>query len=112
MAPRSGFVYFANSKNSNAVKIGFSQDPKRRVYELNYQPILLPAPHGFELLAMFFGTQKTERQLHKRFAVRRIRGEWFFFCAKWQEKHQICFYLDEITDCNCWECEHWKRYGR
>jgi hypothetical protein len=68
----SGFVYLIG--HDRAVKIGWSsKHPSRgRLSQLrsaSFEPL--------ELLGLIEGTAARERELHKRFSVHRIGGEWF-----------------------------------
>jgi len=63
--PPVGSVYFA--RFGDRIKIGFSTNPTNR---------LTAIPHD-EILAIFPGTMRNERQLHAAFADLRITGEWF-----------------------------------
>jgi len=62
-----GFVYFVRC--GNAVKIGFSRDPR-----LRFSRLQLPE---FAVLGIHPGTFADENCLHKIFSNQRIRGEWF-----------------------------------
>lgn len=67
-----GYVYFIEAPEVGAVKIGYSEEPLRRLTELQ--------PHSPVLLRLVFavkGTYADERSLHERFAGWRIRGEWY-----------------------------------
>jgi hypothetical protein len=64
------FVYFIQS--GDAVKIGISNDPKRRMVDLAYYN-----PVALELLGVLDGDVALERYLHDKFDKHRIRGEWF-----------------------------------
>ena len=65
-----GFVYVVQA--GDAIKIGFSADPERRIKNLqtSHQETL-------ETLLIFPGSVGLEKQLHRRYAQYRIRGEWF-----------------------------------
>lgn len=63
--PRPGFVYFI--RFADRIKIGFSADPRTRIASL---------PHD-EVLGIFPGTRRNEKQLHAAFADLRLTGEWF-----------------------------------
>lgn len=70
--PRREQVYLIGSPDSPVVKIGCSTDPKRRLRNLQSGS---PAP--LRLLATFEGGYVAEKELHRRFAGRRVHGEWF-----------------------------------
>lgn len=61
---RSGVVYFAEARGM--VKIGFSSDTSRRMYEVDAR-----------LLATVPGSIALERAVHRLFADDRVDGEWF-----------------------------------
>lgn len=65
-------VYFALNKASRAVKIGTSNNPAKRLAELQ-----TASPEPLELLGTIFGDSEKEEELHQRFSAKRIRGEWF-----------------------------------
>jgi hypothetical protein len=67
-------IYFASTgcTYDQPVKIGFSEDPDRRMVELTKQHrepvyLLVDVEGGFDL----------EREYHSRFAAGRLAGEWF-----------------------------------
>jgi hypothetical protein len=61
------FIYFIQSGEDGPIKIGFSNQPDRRLPELQ-----TGNPR-----ALIPGDTSVERQLHTRFEPARIRGEWF-----------------------------------
>jgi hypothetical protein len=67
-----GFVYFIQAEESLTVKIGFSQNPEKR---LRY----LQCGHSENLILIgsVAGTPSDERRLHKKLASNHKRGEWF-----------------------------------
>jgi hypothetical protein len=64
-------VYFA-VRADGAIKIGCSRNPRIRCRSLGYALKL-----SVLLLASFEGHYREERALHRRFASKRIGGEWF-----------------------------------
>ena len=68
-----GVVYFIQSvKGKGYIKIGFSNNPKRRLREIQrYSPIEL------RIIAMIKGGREKEAELHRRFSKYRRYGEWF-----------------------------------
>ncbi|WP_331737688.1 GIY-YIG nuclease family protein (plasmid) [Streptomyces sp. NBC_01732] len=69
---RTEQVYLIGSPESPLVKIGWSDNPERRLRDLQTgSPVLL------KLLALFEGGAVIERELHRRFADKRRHGEWF-----------------------------------
>lgn len=66
------FVYFIEC--GGFVKIGVAVNVEKRLASLQTGN---PAP--LTLLVAISGNEKMERELHKRFAVDRVQGEWFNF---------------------------------
>lgn len=72
-----GWVYFIREANNGAIKIGYTTRPmKHRLAELQSA-----TPHQLAVQAIVPGTREAESQLHERFAVWRLSGEWFGPCA-------------------------------
>lgn len=71
-----GYVYVVGADElGNRVKIGWSDNPERRLGELQ-----VGAPYVLRLLDKHFGSsRKLEDFLHDEFALLRIHGEWFDF---------------------------------
>jgi hypothetical protein len=71
---RRGVVYFGRDGVSDRVKIGFSEDHKRRFASLQGA-----SPEQLILIGTVPGTRKTEMAMHKKFDAQRIhpRREWF-----------------------------------
>lgn len=67
-----GFVYFVQSGELGAIKIGWSQDVNRRIDELQ----VANAKKLF-LLGAVPGRMEDEAALHEQFAHLRMNGEWF-----------------------------------
>jgi hypothetical protein len=65
-------VYLIGSPDSPLVKIGWSDNPERRLRDLQSG-----SPVPLQLLAVFEGGYLVEAALHRRFADKRIRVEWF-----------------------------------
>lgn len=65
-------VYAIQCVENGLIKIGVSNLPKRRLADLSSQ-----SPVEMVLLASRPGGYQMERELHKRFAEHRRRGEWF-----------------------------------
>ena len=72
--PRKTYVYAIGGADRRLVKIGYSNDPQRR---LNF--IQVTCPFIVSILWMKEGGLPLEAALHRRFADRRVRGEWFEF---------------------------------
>ena len=85
-APRAsglGYVYIIRSSdNPNRIKIGYSQDPLRRLKTLRGSSADIPT-----LYATAPGTIQMERMLHVKFAQYRLnpRYEWFEFSPEIRE---------------------------
>jgi hypothetical protein len=65
-------IYFIRAVNSGTIKIGVSNDPKRRLESMQ-----TGSPEPLELLGILPGGVDEERRLHGRFKAYRIHGEWF-----------------------------------
>jgi hypothetical protein len=65
-------VYFVSARELDIVKIGYAFDPVRRY---NYLRICCPVELTLE--GAIPGGYDKERELHKQFALARVRGEWF-----------------------------------
>lgn len=65
-------IYFIRAVYSGAIKIGLSNDPRRRL-----EAMQTGSPEPLELLGMLPGDAAEERWLHDRFKEYRIHGEWF-----------------------------------
>lgn len=73
-------VYFIRVRGTNIVKIGSSERPDDRIQQLQ-----VGSPHELELLGTCDSPSDefsdsdgmSEKYYHRRFANRRIRGEWF-----------------------------------
>jgi len=68
-------IYFIMS--GDLVKIGYSNDPKRRLAMLS-----TGCPTECRLIGVMPGDKAKESELHKRFASERVRGEWFNFTVE------------------------------
>lgn len=74
---REGFVYILQSgptsSDDDPIKIGFTRKPRARLLSIHHANA-----YGIRLLALFRATIDEEQLLLERFAVDRIRGEWFW----------------------------------
>ena len=70
--PPSACVYFVQSGSIGPIKIGYSEDPPRRLSGL-----VTMSPERLHLLGTIPANEGTEGRLHKRFAGFRLHGEWF-----------------------------------
>ncbi|MFF4732862.1 GIY-YIG nuclease family protein [Streptomyces mirabilis] len=71
-SPRRDRVYLIGSPDSPLVKIGWSDNPERRLRDLQSG-----SPVALQLLAVYEGGHYVEAELHRRFADKRVHGEWF-----------------------------------
>lgn len=68
-----GWVYFMQSQGGDeAVKIGWSMNPNRRLAEVGQGH-----PYGLAIVALLPGGRAVEFALHRRFKEYRLGGEWF-----------------------------------
>lgn len=81
---KQGYVYFA--KSGDAVKIGFSTNPKDRLHSIQ-TGCAAPA----KMVKLIRGTHSTERQFHRRFAEYNLKGEWFDL------RGRLAKYLENFT---------------
>lgn len=72
MQKDQGRIYFLSAKGTKFVKIGFTQDLKKRVAELQTS-----SPYELILLKEIKGSFATEQFLLRLFGASRVRGEWF-----------------------------------
>jgi hypothetical protein len=76
-------VYLVKDLETGFVKVGSSVDPDRRFAELVYQksPALSITPAGQRYYDMLFVSdpveRKMEKEIHKHFKSRKMKGEWF-----------------------------------
>ncbi|MEU6755547.1 GIY-YIG nuclease family protein [Streptomyces sp. NPDC046685] len=82
------------------VKIGIASDPKRRLSEIQ-----TGNPARLVIFAVFHGNARTERALHKRFATRRLSGEWFDFVGLDPVQAVTAAGLTRDFDYPLWEAE-------
>lgn len=66
------FLYFIREGRRGPIKIGYAIDPKTRLIRLQ-----TGTHRDLTLIAWVPGSQKDERDWHRRFSHLRIRGEWF-----------------------------------
>lgn len=80
---RKGDIYFIAA--GDFVKIGFTTSPVGRI-----RSIKTATPLPLKILHHQRGTMKQERELHRRFAAIRVRGEWF------RKTPELLDYIEEI----------------
>jgi len=69
---RSGFVYFFQGDTTRRIKIGFSDNPGRRLEEIRSG-----ASERMRLLGSVFGTTTDEASLHRKHSASWVHNEWF-----------------------------------
>lgn len=65
-------IYFISAKEANKIKIGFTNNIKKRFSQLQ-----VASPNELQLLLLIEGDEKLEKELHKKFKECRTGGEWF-----------------------------------
>ena len=68
-----GFVYFIEAMANRHIKIGWANDPNRRLREFQ-----TGSPTKYALLGTIPGSRALERKLHRDFHEFHAQGEWFF----------------------------------
>jgi hypothetical protein len=71
------YIYLIKDRDTGYTKIGRSINPKQRLKALIKQDTLMPKPNDFYLIDRWKDSEQTELLLHKEFAAKRRRGEWF-----------------------------------
>lgn len=66
------FIYAIYNEFENIIKIGFSNDPVRRLDQLQTSLV-----HRLDLLLTFVGTSELETKIHRQLKKYRLKGEWF-----------------------------------
>lgn len=69
------YIYVIQEGEDGPIKIGVSNDPSRRLQELQTGNAL-----DLRLLVKRPGIRKDEVRLHHLLATHRMKGEWFEFC--------------------------------
>src|SRR5215470_2881825 len=69
-----GFVYAIHAIGTTRIKLGFSDDPERRLMDLQ-----IGSPFPLRLIYKMPGDMRSERKLHRQFKAVRVFGEWFDF---------------------------------
>jgi hypothetical protein len=91
-------IYFIEAMG--LVKIGYSNNPKRRL-----QMLATGCPAPCTLLAVRDGDQRDERELHRKFSHLRSHGEWFRLTSKLRD-----FIRDNATEWDHGKPSTWERY--
>lgn len=97
------WIYLIKDNATGFYKIGFSQDPLKRLKNLCRQPTLLPTPNDFVLVEAWLDDTSCEAKLHEMFKEQRVRGEWFNLSET--EVAQIEFYFYEAPKFSTGESE-------
>lgn len=72
---KAGYVYFVQAADGGPIKIGWTENPERRVEQLQAS-----THQELRLLDYILGDRRVERALHDLLADYRVRGEWFDDC--------------------------------
>ena len=93
MKKEKGCVYFFRHRTTTPIKIGYSSDdnPLNR-----FDSFKTYAPYGAELLGFIstYEARKLEDTLHKKYHLKRLKGEWFEITIN-DVKNDIEFYSDD-----------------
>ncbi|MET9690381.1 GIY-YIG nuclease family protein [Streptomyces sp. NPDC006514] len=100
-------VYLLGDAKTMKVKIGIASDPKRRLSEIQ-----TGNPARLVIFAVFHGNARTERALHKRFATRRLSGEWFDFVGLDPVQAVTAAGLTRDTAYPLWKAEDPEAYNK
>lgn len=68
----SSFIYFIQSGKDGPIKIGTTNNVESRLGDIR-----VLNPQKIKLLKSIKGTQKYEKEIHRKFKNDRIKGEWF-----------------------------------
>lgn len=79
-------IYFIQESDDGDIKIGYSDNPERRIRELQ-----TGSPKQLNLLAVIEGEKSDETELHKLFKKLNTRGEWF------SPDTEIFLYIDSLS---------------
>lgn len=89
----AGFVYFIqDAVHGGKIKIGFSTNPARRV-----ESIQSVNPNMMKVLGTLPGSERMERELHKRFKRLRRHGEWF------APEEELLTYIETLPTNTWWK---------
>lgn len=65
-------IYFISADEANKVKIGFTNNLKKRLKQLQTS-----SPFELKVLLILEGDEHKEKELHLKFKKQRVNGEWF-----------------------------------
>lgn len=74
-------IYFAKTKGSNFVKIGYEKEN----VEKRVESFQTGCPEELSIILVEHGDRKDEAELHRIFRDSHFRGEWFSFSSDLQE---------------------------
>ena len=76
---KSGYVYLIKIENQDVYKIGFTTNPKRRIYDISAScPFIIKV---LEIRKSLFAYEM-EQKLHKEYGNYSLKGEWYVFKSK------------------------------
>lgn len=90
---RGGYIYFVQGVDGGPVKIGWSENPEKRLEQLQ-----AASPDQLRILDYIIGDRHHERALHGRLSEYRLRGEWFDDCPPVREAIAEVMRGREISD--------------
>ena len=97
---KKGCVYFIKHVSLSPIKIGFSLNPSPID---RFDQFKTFAPYGAELIGFIIteNSKKLESELHKKFASKKLNGEWFDISIE-EAKNCIDFYsnIEDIQEMN------------
>ena len=76
----TGYIYFILDKKDNAVKIGYSENPQRRLVEIQ-----ATRKNKLKLFYTQIGNKRDEQIYHMTYSQQRLGGEWFRVKGKLKE---------------------------
>lgn len=82
---KNGFVYFMVNNEYSFCKIGFSDNPEKRISEIQ-----TGCPYVLKLHHFVTGTTRDEKKQHQKYKHLNSNGEWFFV------KDELKEYLDSV----------------
>lgn len=85
------YVYFIQIGDSGDIKIGYTNNIKKRLKELQ-----TGSPKKLKLLGYIDGGRTKEQELHSQFKQYRVNGEWF------RLHQEIVDYINKNTKTNTW----------
>lgn len=90
-----GYVYLLREDVRGLVKIGRAVNPRNRVQKI---AAILPSTCRVVGLIEAANMEELEKELHRRFADRRVKGEWFKLDAGHLEEVQVDYASAWATD--------------